>query len=118
MESKMTCNKITHSMSLNKQENTSQVKQQISDELIQENNYHTNIRKQRHLKIEQSQQIKTPDVETETKSKEVENQTKKLQIKENIIYTTQNIEQNNRKDSTGKTGINNRVQKCWRSHKR
>ena len=34
-------------MSLNKQENTSQMKQQISDELIQENNNYANIRKQR-----------------------------------------------------------------------
>ena len=64
-------------MSLNEQESTSQVKQQISDELIQENDYHTNIRKQRHLKTEQSQQIKNADVDTETKGKEVENQIKK-----------------------------------------
>ena len=47
MESKMTYIKITCNMSLNKQENTSQMKQQISDELIQENNHYTNIRKQR-----------------------------------------------------------------------
>ena len=55
--------------SLNEQESTSQVEQQIYAELIQENNYYTNIRKQRYLKTEQSQQIKTPDVDTETKSK-------------------------------------------------
>ena len=70
MESKMACNKITSNISLNEQESSSQVKQQISDELIQENNYHINIRKQRHLKTEQSQQIKTSDVKPETKSKE------------------------------------------------
>lgn len=55
-------------MSLNEQESTSQVKKQISDEFIQENNYHTNIMKQRYLKTKQSRQIKTPDVDTETKS--------------------------------------------------
>ena len=40
---KMTRNKITYNMNLNKQKSTSQVKQQISDELIQEN--YTNTRK-------------------------------------------------------------------------
>ena len=55
MESKMIHNKITYNMSLNEQE---QVKQEISDEFTQENNYHTNIRKQNHLKTEQAQQIK------------------------------------------------------------
>ena len=60
-------------MNWNEQESLSQVKQQISDELIQENDYHTKIRKQGHLKIEQSQQIRIPDVDTKTKSKEVEN---------------------------------------------
>ena len=84
LESKMTCNKVAYNMSLNEQESTSQVKQQISDEFIQENKYYTNIRKQRHLKTEQSQQIKSPDVDTEARSKEVENQTKKLESKENI----------------------------------
>ena len=55
MESKMTCNKITYNMNLNEQESSSQVKQQISVELIQENDHHTKIRKQGHLKTEQSQ---------------------------------------------------------------
>ena len=32
-------------MSLNEEESRSQVKQQISEELIQENDYHTDIRK-------------------------------------------------------------------------
>ena len=77
MENKMTCNKITYNMSLNKQESSSQVKQQISGKLIQENDYYNNIKKQMHLKTEQSQEIKTPDIDTEIKSKEVENQTKK-----------------------------------------
>lgn len=63
MEIKMTCIKITYNISLNRQKSSSQEKQQIiSDELIQENLYHTNIRKQRHLKTEQSQQTKTSDV--------------------------------------------------------
>ena len=110
MESKMTCNKIAYNMSLNKQESSSQVKQKMSDELIQRSDYHTNIRKQRHLKTEQSQQIKTPDVDAETKNKDVENQTKKLKSKDNITYTTENTERNKRKDSTGKNEINNRVQ--------
>ena len=69
MEIKITCNKITYNMSLNKQENSSQVKQQMSGELIQENDYHTKKRKQGQLKTEQSQQIKISDVDTETKSK-------------------------------------------------
>ena len=59
------------------------MKQQIFDELIPENDYHAKIRKQRQLKTEQSQQIKLPDVDTETKNKEVENQNKKL---ESTIY--------------------------------
>ena len=40
IERKMTCNEIT-----------SQVRQHISDELIPKNSYHTDIRKERHLKI-------------------------------------------------------------------
>ena len=46
------------------------------------------------MKTEQSQQIRTPHVDTETKSKEVENQTKKLGSKVNATYTTENTEQN------------------------
>lgn len=100
MEIKMTCIKITYNISLNKQKSSSQEKQQIiSDELIQENLYHTNIRKQRHLKTEQSQQTKTSDIYMRTKSKEFENQTIKLENKENITYITENTEQN---VSTGK----------------
>ena len=85
-------------MNLKKLESSSQVKQQISDELIQENNYHTKIRKEGHLKTEQSQPIKILDVDTETKNKEVENQTKKLECEDNITYTTENIERSNRKE--------------------
>ena len=100
MEIKMTCINITYNKNQNKQKSSSQEKQQIiSDELIQENLYHTNIRKQRHLKTEQSQQTKTSDVYLGTKSKEFENQTIKLESKENITYTTENTEQN---VSTGK----------------
>ena len=50
-----------HTTQASKQENTSQVKQQISDELFQNNNYHTNIRKRRQLKTGQLQQIKMPN---------------------------------------------------------
>ena len=49
----MAINKITYNVSLNKQESTSQVKQQLSDKLTQENSSHTNKRKQRHLKGDQ-----------------------------------------------------------------
>ena len=58
-------------MSSKEQERSSQVKQ-IYDEVIRENYYHTKIRNQRQLKTEQSQQIKVPYVDTETKSKKVE----------------------------------------------
>ena len=40
----------------------------------------------------------------------VENQNKKFESKDDITHTTENTEQNNRKCSTGKNGINNRVQ--------
>ena len=110
MKSLVTCNKITYNTSLNEQESPSQVKQQISDELIQENDYQIKIRKQKQLKTEQSQQIQIPDVDTEKKSKEVENQNKKLESKDNITYTLEKTEQNNRKDSTGENVINNRAQ--------
>ena len=86
------------------------MKQQISDELIQENDYQIKIRKQKQLKTEQSQQIQIPDVDTEKKSKEVENQNKKLESKDNITYTLEKTEQNIRKDSTGENVINNRAQ--------
>ena len=51
-----------------------------------------------------------PDVDTETKSKKVEDQNKKFESKDNITYTTENTEQNNRKYSIGKNGINNRTE--------
>ena len=70
-----------------KQESTSQEKQ-ISNELIQDNNYHTNLTKQRHEQTEQSQPIKILETGTEQKNKEVENQTKKLEWEENNPYTT------------------------------
>ena len=88
-------------MSLKEQEILSQVKQ-IYDELIQEKNYHTKVRNQRQLGTEQSQKIKIPGVNTETKSKKVEDQNKKFESKDNKTYTTENTEQNNRKYSTGK----------------
>ena len=88
-------------MSSNEPESSSQVKQ-IYDELIQENYYYTKVRNQRQLRTEQSQQIKIPDVDTETKSKKVEDQNKKFESKDNITYTTENTEQNNRKYSTAK----------------
>ena len=96
-------------MSLKEQESSSQVKQ-IYDKLIQENDYYTKIKSQRQLKTEQSQQIKRPDVDTETKSNKVEDQNNEFESKVNITYTTENTEQNNRKYSTRKYGINNRVQ--------
>ena len=96
-------------MSLKEQESSSQVKQ-IYDKLIQENDYYTKIKNQRQLKIEQSQQIKIPDVDIETKSDKVEDENNKFESKDNITYTTENTEQNNRKYSTRKYGINNRVQ--------
>ena len=96
-------------MSLKEQETLSQVKQ-IYDELIQEIDYHTKVGNQRQLGTEQSQQIKISDVDTETKSKKVEDQSKKFESKDNKTYTIENTEQNNRKYSTGKNGINNRVQ--------
>ena len=96
-------------MSLKEQESSSQVKQ-IYDKLIQENDYYTKIKNQRQLKTEQSQQIKIPDVDIETKSDKVEDENNKFESKDNITYTTENTEQNNRKYSTRKYGINNRVQ--------
>ena len=87
----------------------SQVKK-ISNELIQDNNYHTNLTKLEHGQTEQSQPIKlkVSETNTESKDKEGENQTKKLEREEIITYTTENIK-NNRKDSTEKYG-RNRVQ--------
>ena len=101
VESKITCNKIAYNMSLKEQESSSQVKQ-IYDKLIQENDYYTKIKNQRQLKTEQSQQIKIPNVDTETKSKKVEDRNQKFESNDNITYTTENIEQNNRKYSTAK----------------
>ena len=83
MENRTTCNNITYNMSLNEQESLSQVKQQLFDKLIREN-------EQSILCL------------TEKKSKKVENQTKKLESKDNITYSTENTERNNRKDSTAK----------------
>ena len=96
-------------MSSKEQERSSQVKQ-IYDELIRENDYYTKIRNQRQLKTEQSQQIKVPYVDAETNSKKVKEQNDKFQSKDNITYTTENTEQNNRKYSIGKNGINNRAE--------
>lgn len=78
------------------------MKQEISDESIQENNYHTNIRKQKHLKT--AQQI---NVDTVINSRELKIQIKILESRENVIYTTENIERNNRKDLTEINGIKN-----------
>ena len=57
---------------------------------------------------EQSQPVKIPEIGTESTDKEVENQTKKLEMEENITYTTENIR--SKKNSTGKYGRNTRVQ--------
>ena len=83
----------------------SQVKQ-ISNELIQDNNYYTNLTK---LWYEQSQSIKlkVSEADSESKDKEVENQTKKLESEEIITYTAENIK--NKKDSKEKYK-RNRVQ--------
>ena len=43
--------------------------------------------KQRHVQTEQSQPIKIPDTDTESKNKKVENQTRKLEREKNIAYT-------------------------------
>ena len=59
--------------------------------------------------------MKTPDEETQTKTKEVENRTKDFESKNNTTYTKENREWNNRKDSTGKNGIRNRVKKLKKS---
>ena len=101
VERKITCNKNAYNMISKEQESSLQVKQ-IYDELIQENDYHTKIKNQRQLKTEQSQQIKIPNVDTETKSKKVEDQNQKFESNDNITYTTENTEQNNRKYSTAK----------------
>ena len=50
--------------------------------------------------------------------KKVEDQNKNFESKGDITYTTENIEQNNRKYSIGKNGINNRVKKYWRNNRR
>ena len=68
---------------LNEQVSKSQVKQ-ISNELIQDNNYNTNLTKQGHEQTEQPQPIKALETNTELKDKEVENQTKKSEREENI----------------------------------
>ena len=68
----------------------SQVKQ-ISNELIQDSNYHTNLTKLRHGQTEQSHPIKVPETGTESKDRQVENQTKKLEREKIITCTTENI---------------------------
>ena len=82
---------------------------QISNELIQYNNYCTNLTKLGHEKTEQSQSIKlkVSEIDTESKDKELENQTKKLEREEIITYTAENIK--NKKHSTKRYG-RNRVQ--------
>ena len=56
--------------------------------------------KQRHVQTEQSQPIKIPDTDTESKNKKVENQTRKLEREKNIAYTWENMKINNRESST------------------
>ena len=80
VESKIAYNKIAYNMSSKEQESSSQVKQ-IYDEFIQENDYHIKIKNQRQLKTEQLQQIKNPDVDTETKYKKFEDQKKNLIVR-------------------------------------
>ena len=84
-----------------------QVKQ-ISNELIQDNNYHTNLTKLGYEQTEHSQPIKISETGTESTDKEVENQTNKLEKEENVTYTTEYMKNN--KNSTEKYGRNIRVQ--------
>ena len=88
----------------------SQVKQ-ISYELIQDNNYHTNQTKPGHEQIEESQPIRIPETDIEWKDNDnwKSNQEIRKTGKYNITYTTENIK-NNRKGSTEKYGKNIRVQ--------
>ena len=65
----------------------SQVRQ-ISDELIQHNNYHINLTKLGHEQTEQSEPIKISETAIGSTDKEVENQAQKLEREENITYTT------------------------------
>ena len=67
-----------------------QVKQ-ISNELIQGNNYHTNLTKLGHEKTEQSQPIKILGAGPESRGKEAENQINKLERVKNVTYTTENM---------------------------
>ena len=74
-------------------------------------NYHTNQTKPGHDQIEQSQPIRIP--ETDIESKDNNNWKSNQEIRErgkyNITYTTEDIK-NNRKGSTEKYGKNIRVQ--------
>ena len=83
----------------------SQVKQ-ISNELIQGNNYYTNLTKLGHEQTEQLQltKLKVSETDTELKNKEVENWTNKLERGKIITYTTENVK--NKKDLTEKYGRN------------
>ena len=84
-----------------------QVKQ-ISNELIQDKNCHSNLIKLGYEQTEHSQPIKISETGTELMDKEVENQTNKLEKEENVTYTTEYMKNN--RDSTEKYGRNIRVQ--------
>ena len=85
----------------------SQVKQ-ISNELIQDNNCHTNLTRLGHEQKEKLQPTKILERGTASTDKENETQTKTIKKEENIIYTIENMK--NKKESTEKYGRNIRVQ--------
>ena len=78
MRSKESISNDKINIGLNKQEIISQVKQ-ISNKLIQDSNYHTNLIRLGHKQTEKSEPIKIPETCTKSKNKEVKNQTKKLE---------------------------------------
>ena len=85
----------------------SQVKQ-ISNELIQDNNYYTNLTRLGHEQREQLQPTKILERGTASTDKENETQTKKIKKEENLIYTIENMK--DKKEPTEKYGRNIRVQ--------
>ena len=86
----------------------SQVKQ-ISNEHIQDYNYHTNLTKLGHEKTTITTNT-SPWNRHRIKNKEVESQTKKLGQEEIITHTTENIKNKRKKNSTDKYRRNIRVQ--------
>ena len=84
MKSKEMTGNDNINIGLNKQESASQTKQ-TSHELIQDNNYHNNLSKQRHIQTMQLQLIKIPSTkDTQLKDKDFETQNKKLEWEEKL----------------------------------